>query len=129
MGNLRPTNIQFNYLYRDAGNYKVYGYIVLSNPTNRSLDELDLEIKKHLISEQYFDPDKVGIPRLQHKRWNSELDHTWNEYSCIEYTSETAGISLTIDFLLEKLKLLQENSVPVKLKKSWVRMIFRRHCD
>lgn len=103
MANSRPPSILFNYLYRDAGNYKVYGSIILANPDNRSLGEIVLEIKRHLISEQYFDPDKLGIPRLQHKKWNSELDHSWNEYSGIEYTSKTTGIHMTVDSLLEKL--------------------------
>lgn len=104
MENEKTLNIQFNYQYRDAGNYKIYGSIILSNPANRSLGELDLEIKWHLISEWYFDPDKLGIPRLQHESWNSELDHTWNEYSRIEYTSESSDIYLSIDLFLEKLK-------------------------
>jgi hypothetical protein len=28
---LTKSNIQFNYLYRDAGNYKVFGYVVFAS--------------------------------------------------------------------------------------------------
>ncbi len=32
------NNIQFNYIYRDAGNYKVFGYVVFANPQELSLE-------------------------------------------------------------------------------------------
>ena len=34
--NVLGINLKFHYLYRDAGNYKQFGSVVLSNPTNLS---------------------------------------------------------------------------------------------
>lgn len=41
--------IKFSYLYRDAGNYKQYGSVVLDNPDNLSLEEIEKQIRANLI--------------------------------------------------------------------------------
>jgi hypothetical protein len=48
-----PTNIKFNYLYRDAGNYKQFGNIVLSNLNNIALDLIEDIVRGNLIDGEF----------------------------------------------------------------------------
>jgi len=41
-------NIKFNYLYRDAGNYKHYGSVIFASPNDLSLLEIEIIIRAKL---------------------------------------------------------------------------------
>lgn len=83
-------NIKFNYLYRDAGNYKLYGSVIFSNPNNLSLAEVESKIRARLIDGEFFNPDKWSIPRLAFEEHDRELDHDWHEFESVELTNESA---------------------------------------
>lgn len=91
-------NIKLNYLYRDGGNYKLYGFEIFSNPQGRTLTEIDLRIRECLIDGVYFDPLKWRIRPLKFDIWDSELDHSWNEFDGLEFTGENSKMSIE-DFL------------------------------
>ncbi len=57
-------NIKLSYLFRDAGNYKMFGYVVLSNPTDKSAEEIDDDLRRRLIDAAYFYPELVQLPVL-----------------------------------------------------------------
>lgn len=73
-------NILFNYLYRDASNFKLFGGVVFSNPNNLSLEEIKRRIESRLIDGMYFDPDEWGVPRLRFEDFDEDLDHGWCEF-------------------------------------------------
>jgi hypothetical protein len=98
-------NIKFNYLYRDAANYKVFGSLIFSNPDGLNLLEIEARIREELIDGQFFDPDKWSIPRLQFEKWESEFDHEWNEFEGVEETEEESSQPMSINQFLQKLKL------------------------
>lgn len=95
------SNIKFKYLYRDAGNYKVWGFEVFSNPYSLTLDHIEQVIRKSMIDGEFFDPVHWKVRRLKHEDWNPELDHTWNEFDSIEYTCEFQTSDISIDKFLE----------------------------
>jgi hypothetical protein len=95
------SNIKFNYLYRDAGNYKIYGYEIFSNPQSAQLAEIERKIRSLLIDGEFFDPQHWKVKRLKHDDWIPELDHTWNEYESVEYTDEVPTMTLVINQFLE----------------------------
>lgn len=68
-------NIKLNYLYRDAGNYKLYDAAVFRNDVNLSLAEIEKVIKEHLIDGEFFDPRHWGIKKLSFENYDEELDH------------------------------------------------------
>lgn len=95
-------NIKFNYLYRDRGNYKVFGSVVFSNPKQLNSKEIETALRKVLIDSEFFNPDKLGIPRLKHTNFPYDhiLDHSLNEFHSVEETNETASYEIEItDFL------------------------------
>lgn len=94
------NNLKFNYLYRDAGNYKVYDEIIFANQNTHSLPEFELIIRNHLIEGEFFIPGKWHIPRLKLGSYSSELDHDYHEFESLEFTDENQNANCDItDFL------------------------------
>jgi len=79
---------KFNYLYRDAGNYKQYGSVILDNPDNLSLEEIERQIRANLIDGEFFIPGKFNIPLINSFPFDTELDHEWYEFEGVEETNE-----------------------------------------
>ena len=96
-------NLQFNYLYRDAGNYKKYGSVVFSNPDKLSLSAIEAQIKETLIDGEFFEPFKLNIPAI-HAYPHSELDHDWYTFEEVQQTEEQATDNRTISEFLNELK-------------------------
>ncbi|KEO71628.1 hypothetical protein [Anditalea andensis] len=88
----QKMNIRFNYLYRDAANYKQFGSVVVSPPEGSTLEELDLNLKKHLIQEEFFVPSNLGIPNLQAFPYDPSVDHEWHEYEELNWTEEEVEV-------------------------------------
>ena len=78
----------FEYLYRDAGNFKTHGFLLVSGlaPDAESTIRRCLEWGDQFVAEQ------VGIPALCHKHWEavgegaSELDHAFHEFAGLRPT-------------------------------------------
>jgi hypothetical protein len=72
----------FDYLYRDAGNFKAFGTVILKGRVQPSDREL---IRSRLSSGEFFVAEQVGVPPLYGElyRWTggpTELDHCWHEF-------------------------------------------------
>jgi hypothetical protein len=97
--NVLKTNIRFDYLYRDAGNYKNYGFVIFSNPNNLSIEKLRSSIISNLNDGEFFNHKRLKIPALFFSIKNSD-DHFWHEFENIEETNETPTETRTIDEFL-----------------------------
>jgi hypothetical protein len=95
------TNIKFNYLYRDAGNHKVWGSEVFLNSGSLSLNVIDESIKHSLIDGQFFNPKYWKVKRLDFGDWDAEIDHAWNEFESIEITNDEPTIGYSVTEFLE----------------------------
>lgn len=93
-------NINFNYLYRDAGNFKQFGSVIFPNPNNLSVVEVDNILRSRLIDEEYFHHTKFGVPSLFFKKRNVD-DHNWHEYENIEVTDKNPTDKRTIEEFLK----------------------------
>lgn len=71
--------IIIEYLYRDAGNFKVYGIKTFSNKQNIPLPEIEKTIRACLIDSLYFIPEQWGFDRLSFASFDPSLDHDWHE--------------------------------------------------
>jgi len=81
-------NIRFEYRYRDAGNYKNGGDIVFAKRGKLSADALTGEIRKGLISKEFFVAEDVGIPALHFDKYIPALDHGWHEFIALTETTD-----------------------------------------
>lgn len=72
----------FEYLYRDAGNFKTYGRIRLSGVASGA----EQAIRDCLDWDDQFVAEQVGIPSLCREHWESvgegpsDLDHAYHEF-------------------------------------------------
>ena len=102
-------NIQFNYLYRDAANYKNYGFLVFNNLEKLDLKPLEILIKSKLIDSQFFVANDWQVTHLHFENWDEQTDHTWHEFESVEFTSKPSNTLLK---LAEFVSLI-ENTNPV----------------
>lgn len=96
------NNLKFEYLYRDAGNYKQYGKMVFENPDNISPENATSLILKHLIDGQFFYPDKIKVPRVEAYEFDPELDIDWYEFEKFSITNEIKTESISAKKFLER---------------------------
>lgn len=73
---------KFEYLYRDASNYKAYGSVWLIGPLDRA--DLDV-IVESLEGGSFFVAEQVGIPPLYETLYElsggpNEDDHAWHTF-------------------------------------------------
>jgi len=94
-------NIQFNYLYRDSGNYKKYDFVIFANPDNIELSELESSIKSKLLWGEWFYADDWKLPELFLPLFDFKIDPTWHEFEGIEYTDDEANSPITLDEFME----------------------------
>lgn len=80
----------FEYLYRDASNYKAWGEILLSgSPTDSEIAAL----RVCLESGEYFVAEQLGIPAVYEELWKfsggpTENDHALHEFIGVEAATE-----------------------------------------
>ena len=101
-------NIKFNYLYRDASNYKNYNSIIFSNSENLSITDIEKMITSNLIDQQFFVASKINIPEifLSSEYGFNEDDHSWHEFESLEETDEavTDELNRNISDFVNELK-------------------------
>ena len=96
----------FEYLYRDAGNYKAWGeLLLLGGATEADIEE----IRCQLDLGEYFVPELVGIPPLQVKLHQysggpSGDDHIFHEFVDLRPATNLEADSLPLWGTLETLK-------------------------
>lgn len=60
-------NVRFEYLYRDAANYKAFAQVIFSNPSGLGLSEIFRRIEEALEARSpfpdllHFYPERVGL--------------------------------------------------------------------
>lgn len=83
-------NIQFDYLYRDCGNFKNFGNVVFANKRNLSAKEIHEKLFGTAKREPFFRASDLGLPDLYFKDfpYDPELDHELHEYYGVSETKE-----------------------------------------
>jgi hypothetical protein len=87
----------FEYLYRDASNYKAYGSLLLKGSYVE--DERTFLIS-HLESGQFFVPEAMGIPQLRSQLYSyggpNDDDHEYHEFVSLRIadSSDIASMEL-----------------------------------
>jgi len=91
------VNIRFEYLYRDAGNFKNWGEIVFRNNKNLDVESLERRIRSVLIDSEFFVAEKLSVPSLRFEEHIEALDHGWHEYHTFAQTSAESSDCLDRD--------------------------------
>ncbi len=83
------TNLSFQYLYRDASNYKLHGEAVFTNQTGLSLKEIEKRIRACLQDGEFFIARQVHIEERFFDALDDQDDHPWHEFAQVALTNET----------------------------------------
>lgn len=81
-------NIVFEYLYRDAGNYKNWESVVFSNPNSFSVDTVRAGIRQAMSNAGYFDAPAVRLPDLHFPEFSAALDLPLHEFFDVSVTAQ-----------------------------------------
>ena len=96
--------IRFIYIYRDASNNKQWGSVDFTNPTERSIKNIEQECRQHLDSKELFIAHQIGLPELFFYATEpvTEDDHCFHEFvslEAIELTDATHPTRSISEFL------------------------------
>ncbi len=96
------TNLKFEYIYRDAGNYKQFGSIILTNPSGITPADATELIRTKLIDGEFFDAAKVAVPDVHSFPFNPDLDHGWYEFDGFSETAESPTALFEFDDFIKQ---------------------------
>ena len=96
-----PTNTLFEYLYRDASNYKTYNSVVLKGIMT---EEDFTRIKSCCDSNEYFIPTQVGLYANRDWDYDPSQDHPWFEITGFSSTKNKSPL-MTVSELVSAFEL------------------------
>ena len=102
----------FEYLYRDASNYKAWGTMQLKG--NASKAEIE-ELKNTLESGEFFIAEQLGIPPLYAELWQfsngpSIDDHVWHTFYELRPATEreiNVQVFDTVESFISKIRAVE----------------------
>jgi len=103
----------FEYFYRDASNYKVWGTLLLEGVAK----EIDLQVlASKFESGELFIAEQLGVPALYADLWEfsggpTEDDHVWHTFHALRaVTPDDSGAAVfgSVANLVEKIKSVKE---------------------
>jgi hypothetical protein len=79
----KASNILFEYLYRDASNWKQHGQAVFTNTTEIPLANIEARIHASLEDGEWFIAEMVDLETCFIGDHDTEDDHPWHEFERI----------------------------------------------
>jgi hypothetical protein len=81
-------NLEFEYRYRDCGNFKNRNSIVFGNKRNLSAEETNSRILQIVGNDQTFEASRLRVPEMFFKEfpYDPELDWPMHEYCGVSET-------------------------------------------
>ncbi len=85
-------NVNFKYLYRDAGNYKKWGAVVFSNPERLTLGEVTKALEENFLVDGLFIAHQVHVPEVFFSTEEDVTadDHCYHEFDAVEESSNAS---------------------------------------
>jgi len=89
----------FEYLYRDASNFKVWGEVVLRG---RVADSDVTRLRQCLDAGEFFIAEQIGLPTLYEELWAfsggpTSADHVWHTFHALRSAQIDEGAAQTFD--------------------------------
>ena len=74
------ANILFQYLYRDASNWKQHGEVVFANNGGMFLPDVETQIRAALSDGEWFKAEMVDLETCFFSNHDTDDDHPWHEF-------------------------------------------------
>jgi len=92
----------FEYLYRDASNFKSWGSVLLEGKVDASVLA---RVKSRFDSEEFFVAEQLGLPALYEELWTfsdgpTDADHVWHTFYALR-PADASEINMHIFATLE----------------------------
>ena len=106
----------FEYLYRDASNFKAFGQLLL---VGKISEVYIAELWSYLDGEEYFVAEQVNIPTLYSQLWKysngpTPADHAFHEFSSLRAATkeEISAVQLwgEASYMLEAFRMAHQQS-------------------
>lgn len=116
-------NTEFNYLYRDASNYKKWGSMVFKGIPTTTLEDFQEAFEKFLEDGEYFIPTQINVDTVY--LWDGDYDldemddHSYHEFAGFELTERPATDSRTIQEFFDEVKKIGQKGWNSFDPKSW----------
>lgn len=103
----------FEYLYRDAGNWKAWGQLLLEGASN---DDDISSLRANLESGQFFIAEQLGVPTLfqafqAQYGGPTQDDHPWHEFDCVRPATQAeinhGSVWGTMQSLIERVNSIE----------------------
>lgn len=82
----------FEYLYRDSGNFKAYGELLMEGLLS---DAAVVKLRSRFESGEYFIAEQLGMPTLYEQLWtecesgpSADMDHVYHEFVRVRSATE-----------------------------------------
>ena len=74
-----------------------------------------------MIDETWFFADEWNLPDMHFQEfpWNSEIDHEWHEFDCLEETTEQSIENKSIEDFLNLIQGKRLNRIPEPFASLW----------
>jgi len=94
-------NIEFEYRYRDWGNFKKYGAVVFENQNRLTVEEVSKRVLRASTDGRFFDASQLGMSDLffRDSPFDPDLDHDLHEFCSVSETNLPADDTLHRDIL------------------------------
>jgi len=86
-------NVKLNYLYRDAGNYKSWGYLIFRNPEGLLINDIEHRLRQSFFQHDLFIASQIGVLEvfLFGTDNATEDDICFHEFDSVELTNDASN--------------------------------------
>ena len=104
---IKSKNTKFQYLYRDADNYKQWNEVILAGEITDEQTETIVDA----CDGEYFIPEQVGLPIERPDDNITEADHCFCElyHTYINLTDDEPTVDITVDELVKRFEEAKKN--------------------
>ena len=96
---MMQPNVSFNYMYRDAANYKQHGEVIFANRDSLSIEEIKQKIIATLYDGEFFITKQVGVESCFFGDPVGPDDHPWHEFCDVSESGQPASERDIADFI------------------------------
>lgn len=98
-------NIRFEYLFRDEGNYKIFQFVIFSNPERVEIEKFEEKIKEKIHEFGFFYPSEWNLPL---ETFNEDEETSCAEFVELSNTKEEPTVNYSVEQMIFHLQSVEK---------------------